>query len=281
MKPVGAACLFGGSALIVWSCFQPQPWPRMLLMISGLLLALKAMGMREVRFGRGDSQSMFAFLFLWPGVSPLPFLKARARYLWTGSELREIAVGFGWFFSGVGLFFLIQSLPSAWEHLSAWLGILSLLMIFHLGFWGLWSLVLRRCGWSCRPICDAPWRSRSLQEFWSRRWNLPFIEMNQILFVPAFRRFIPLRGAIFGAFFLSGIFHELSISHPAAAGWGLPTAYFVIQGMLVAVEKRFVRIQHFPNWARSTWVWCALLLPLPLLFHRTFRDKVILPLFNL
>ena len=54
--------------------------------------------------------------------------------------------------------------------------------------------------------------------------------------------FRPLRpavgraGATLLAFLVSGLIHELVISVPAQGGYGLPTGYFVLQGLGVAGE---------------------------------------------
>lgn len=88
--------------------------------------------------------------------------------------------------------------------------------------------------------------------------------------MPWLQRRFGIRGAVFGAFVVSGLLHELAISFPAGAGYGGPMAYFLIQGVGVILERK-VRI-------RSRFVTAGIiLLPLPLLFHSAFRQAFIAP----
>jgi hypothetical protein len=81
------------------------------------------------------------------------------------------------------------------------------------------------------------------------------------------------RGAIVAVFLVSGLLHEMAISYPAGAGWGLPLSYFALQGVLVLAERR-LRIRS------RLFTWAAILLPLPLLFTSAFRDVLIQPMLS-
>src|ERR1022692_4792814 len=70
-------------------------------------------------------------------------------------------------------------------------------------------------------------RLASIAEFWGRRWNSAFRDLaHPFVFVPAARRW-GLVVALWVSFAVSGFAHELVISVPAGAGFGLPTAYFL------------------------------------------------------
>jgi alginate O-acetyltransferase complex protein AlgI len=120
--------------------------------------------------------------------------------------------------------------------------------------------------------------SRSLGEFWSRRWNTAYVELNQVLFLPPLRRLLGRRRSLIAAFLLSGVFHELAISVPVQAGYGGPLAYFTLHAGLAAIEPR-LRIVHWPAVAARLWTWLWVLTPLPLLFHTPFRGALVTPLF--
>jgi len=161
-----------------------------------------------------------------------------------------------------------------------WLGIAALLMTIHLGYASVLTAGLRFCGWKVGLLFDEPFRSKSLTDFWSHRWNLAFVEMDRILFLKPLIRWFGRTGAILGVFVISGLLHEMAVSYPVQAGWGGPLLYFTLQGLLVLFESKAV---HFQQWSfvfRRIWTWFWILAPLPLLFHAPFRNGLIVPLYQ-
>src|SRR5438067_1954605 len=126
-----------------------------------------------------------------------------------------------------------------------------------------------------RLIMDGPLNSTSLGEFWGRRWNGPF---NQLAFENLFRPIARSTGPILGtivAFLASGLIHELVISLPARTGYGLPTAYFLLQGCGVVIQHRVPRIRH--GMAGQFFTAFIVAVPAFWLFHPPFVRNVILP----
>jgi alginate O-acetyltransferase complex protein AlgI len=82
-----------------------------------------------------------------------------------------------------------------------------------------------------------------------------------------------------GAFLVSGLLHELAISVPVRAGFGLPTVYFALHAVATGIEPR-LGVRRWPAPLGRLWTWAWVLVPLPLLFHRAFRDGMVLPLFG-
>ncbi|WP_232665478.1 MBOAT family protein [Pseudonocardia sp. TRM90224] len=212
---------------------------------------------------------------LWPGMDPRPFVEPavpQRGWPWLGRGTTGLLIGV------LGGFALQWAAPGLNPDVVGWLGVAVILTAFHMGFTDVVTAALRRAGYPVRRLFRDPLLSRSLGEFWSRRWNLAYVELNQVLFVPLLRRRVGRRGALAAAFVLSGVFHELAISFPVQAGYGGPLAYFTLHAALAAVEPR-LRVVHWPDLAARLWTWFWVLAPLPLLFHAPFRSALVTPLF--
>ena len=91
---------------------------------------------------------------------------------------------------------------------------------------------------------------------------------------------VGVTGATLLVFLASGFIHELVISVPARGGYGLPTAYFVIQGAGVAGERTRLgrRLGLGRGW--RGWLFTALVTAGPAfwLFPPPFVRNVVLPM---
>jgi D-alanyl-lipoteichoic acid acyltransferase DltB (MBOAT superfamily) len=126
--------------------------------------------------------------------------------------------------------------PPAYPLIRGWVGMLGIVLLLHFGTFRLLAVIWQSCGIRAIPIMSNPLRSKSLSEFWGKRWNLGFRQLaHDLVFRPLHRR-LGAGGAGFLVFVLSGLIHDFVISLPARAGYGLPTLYFALQGIGVAVE---------------------------------------------
>jgi alginate O-acetyltransferase complex protein AlgI len=204
---------------------------------------------------------------------------------------KDFVWGFVFFIGGIifqGVLFLEwdRILPD----LALWLGLLSFLIILHFGFSSLLFSAYRLLGWPVEPLFQSPLSSSSLREFWGQRWNLAFVDMDKRLFLPLLGKKLKSPAgkslAVLGIFFLSGLLHEIGISYPAGAAWGGPFLYFILQGLFVLFEPIFmsklgaVLAPKEKSLFEKLWVWVAILLPIPLLFHSAFLHTFILPYFE-
>ena len=124
-----------------------------------------------------------------------------------------------------------------------------------------------------------PLVSCSLSELWGKRWNLGFRALSYAwVFQPLQRRFGTMAATI-GAFFASGLIHDVVISVPARAGYGLPTAYFFVQGLGVIVERSQTGQRFGVGHGTLGRLWTALVAIGPLygLFHPWFVMRVVVP----
>jgi D-alanyl-lipoteichoic acid acyltransferase DltB (MBOAT superfamily) len=165
-------------------------------------------------------------------------------------------------------------LPLAHPSLVAWTGMIGVVLMLHFGLLQLLSLVWRKAGIDCGLVMNKPLRATSLADFWAR-WNLPFTTWAfDTVFRPLRRFSVSL--ATIATFFVSGLIHDLAISVPAGAGFGRPTLYFLIQGAVILVDRKW-RLAPF---LRRVFALVVLIAPVPLLFHPPFIHNVVLPMMS-
>lgn len=274
------------ASLAAMAFFSATLGPGLRLLVSslGLLYVLKitlVLVRPATRFAPGGRALYFS---LWPGMDPSPFNQHGAA---SPEQLqqaeRRFPGGYVSMLCGGALMALLAVFrPQLSSTVLGWLGIVAVLLVIHFGVSEILTLALRMCGWPVGVLFDQPWRSRSLQDFWSRRWNRAFVEMDKLLFFTPLRRRFGVLGATFGVFLVSGLLHELALSYPAGAGWGGPLLYFALHGGLVLAEARLLRPEkRWPLWAGRLWTWFWVLVPVPLLFHAPFRTALIVPLYDL
>ena len=80
------------------------------------------------------------------------------------------------------------------------------------------------------PVPSPRLRSTGLGEFWGRRWNLAFSEMTALAIYRPLAAPGRAAPALVASFLGSGLLHELAISVPVRAGFGLPLVYFALHG---------------------------------------------------
>lgn len=213
-----------------------------------------------------------AYSSIWPGMDVERLAQRAPAEAGTG---RRFGVGLTTTIFGLGGVLMIAVFRT---HLSStavgWLGIGALITTVHFGFSNLLTAMMRLLGRPVRPLFDRPLATQTLSDFWTKRWNLPYVDMNRRLFLPELRKRLGLRQSVFATFLVSGLLHEMAISYPAGGGWGLPFAYFTLQGVAVLAERRW-KIRSRP------FAWATVLVPLPLVFHEPFRRVLVVPLFDL
>jgi alginate O-acetyltransferase complex protein AlgI len=246
-----------------------SPAVRFALASVGGILALKAVTLLTRR--RPPGAGLPAFVFAWPGVVPDSFCARRAAQIIDSG--RFLGAWARMSLGAASVIVLAVYAPHIPGEILGFAGIVALLLTVHLGIGDVLPWLLRWAGFGVPLLFDRPWAARSLGEFWGRRWNLAFVEMNQRLFLRPLHRHLGKSGARFAVFAVSGLLHEAALSFPAGGGWGLPLGYFLLQGTLVAIEERFRIVNR-------AWTWFWLLAPAPWLFHEPFRRALILPFYR-
>jgi alginate O-acetyltransferase complex protein AlgI len=257
-------------------------WQRLFLSTIGLLLTIKIVALLQL--GRDEIRSfpilgLAMYSAIWPGFDPQPF---KNRNTAAESFEHKFVHGYVCFVSGLLACLAVAILqPSLGTVLTGWAGIGALLLTIHFGFSNLLTSMMQLSGWNVRPLFEQPMRSRTLGEFWSKRWNLAFVEMDKILFLPVINKVVKNRAAaLVGVFLVSGLLHELAINYSSGSAMGLPTLYFLLQAIVLLTQEAVWRKRAHPILARVV-TWLCIILPLPMLFTDAFRNEFILPLFQL
>jgi hypothetical protein len=260
-----------------------SPLSRMFIIAFLLLLSMKIIVAEETYSGENRLKvaQWIAFSLGWFGMRPrlfenlpsvsLPFVKlvfkAVSRifiglvllYLSTMAEKDPVLV----------TFFIPQFIL-----------LVGLSLILHFGILNLSTAAWRYAGVDVPELFRSPYLSKSLKEFWGRRWNVAFSEMTALIVYRPLKSKIGLENALVLSFLFSGLLHEIAISLPVRTGYGFPMLYFVIHAAAMHAEARSSAVQKIirhPVLAR-VWVMIFLVLPMPLLFHNHFIHKILIPL---
>jgi alginate O-acetyltransferase complex protein AlgI len=272
--------LFTLPALAVFAGQALPPWMQMWLLSAAVLLGLKWLTFTDfTASGQALAPARTAgYLLLWPGMDPERFFAGTAPTQPAPVEWCCAAMN-----TAIGLALLTWA---TWldQHadltLVGWLGMCGLIFVLHFGLFHLLSLAWRQAGVDARQIMEWPIFSTSLGEFWGRRWNRAFRDVAwTYVFRPLVRQVGPAR-ATMAVFLVSGVVHDLVISLPARAGWGLPTLYFVIQGCGTLLEHSTLgkRLGLGRGIVGRLFCLVTVAAPLPLLFHPPFAQRVIVPM---
>lgn len=257
------------------------PWVFMWLMASAIFFGCKwlTLGNAIQRAGRVCPFRAAAYLFSWPGMDASRFLSPNLAPRCSRSAMtKSAALAVLRMLLGTFLLFALARHVSDLI-LAGWIGMTGLILILHFGLFELASTGWRVLRVDAAPIMNRPLRSTSVSEFWGRHWNAAFNDLAARLVFRPVARHTTVFAATLIAFSVSGLIHELVISLPAGAGFGLPTAYFVVQGFGVLAERSPAgkRLRLGSGIAGSVFAMIVVAGPAYWLFHPPFVRHVILP----
>ncbi len=227
-----------------------------------------------------DRRRAFGYLLAWPGMDAAAFLSEAKIEAAQPSWFEWVAAGLKTLLGATLTWVVARTALPDDPLIAGWVAMIGLIFLLHFGTFHLLSLVWRRLGVNARPVMRNPSRSTSLAEFWGLRWNTAFHELAARFTFRPLRRLVGATGASLLVFLVSGLIHELVISLPAQGGYGLPTGYFLVQGLGVAAERtRPARRLGLGRGWRG-WMFTILVTSGPVfwLFHPPFVHNVILPM---
>ena len=219
------------------------------------------------------------FLLATPTLDPSPYAKPPGSPLDAGPWWRGVV---GLVAAG-GCLLVAVPLARTWSDWAA--GMLAMAGVcggLHFGLFEFLVAAQRRLGYDVRAIMDRPWRSDSLTEFWSRRWNRAFRDVAHRLIVrPLLRRRVATAGVMLAVFLASGLVHDVVMSAPAG-GWGGPTLYFLIQFAGILLQRTRLAGRLGLDRGPLGWIVSAAFIvgPLGLLFHRPYCARIMLPFYD-
>lgn len=263
------------------------PGVRMTVLIIVMLWSMKLVVQTASRLDNGPDlppRRWFCFLCGWPGMQPTIFAKPVHPNLKLANTLA--LRGFTRVLFGIAFLLLARrTAPSAdavpFGTITATLATAFLLigisLVTHFGLFNLLAAGWQAVGVNCQPLFRAPLASRSLSEFWSRRWNLAFSEMTAIAVFRPCRSLMGTAAALWTGFACSGMLHEMAITVPVKAGYGGPFGYFLLHGLLVLLERCFDLPRRCGIWYRA-WIVLCVVAPLPWLFTADFLREIVWPL---
>lgn len=256
------------------------PWAFMWLMAGAIFF-----GCKWLTFWRAKQQDadlplnrVPGYFFLWAGMDAASFLGPYQRTEPVAHPSRDITFAAAKILLGGLLLFGLARLISN-QLIAGWSGMIGMILLLHFGLFDLAAIAWRIAGINAAPIMNAPIKATTLSEFWGKRWNGAFNQLVlNILFRPLTRAIGPVRATL-TAFLVSGLIHEVVISLPARAGYGLPTAYFLLQSWGVIAQRsnvgRRLQLRHGVRGRIFTMLIAAG--PAFWLFHPPFVRNVILP----
>jgi len=219
------------------------------------------------------------YLFAWVGMDARGFLCDKRDII--PPKTRDWLLAVVKTLLGIVLvWFVARRFVETQPLMAGWTGMVGIILCLHFGLFQLVALGWQTAGVDARPIMREPLRATSLADFWGRRWNAAFHFLaNDFAFRPLWRKCgAPLATLL--VFALSGLIHDLIISLSARGGYGLPTAYFLIQGFGVIVERTtFAKRMGLGHGWRG-WLFTAICTigPAFWLFHPIFVRNIILPM---
>ncbi len=218
----------------------------------------------------------FIFLVLWPGMDARRFLDTRLH--------AEKPALNAWLRGGMNAAFgalLLWGIAhgAGCGLLAGWIGMTGLIFLLHFGLFTLLAHFWRQNGICAQPLMHMPIAAKSVGDFWSKRWNSAFRDLSFGLLFSGFRKQFGVRAATMFTFIVSGLIHDLVISVPAGTGYGLPTAYFTLQGagMLFEHSHSGAQLGLRGNWRGRLFAWAIIAGPVFALFTPVFVLRVIVP----
>ncbi len=268
-QAMGALCLIAAIALCLWTGQGLAPGSLCSRNLFLLIVGFKILTWCELPY-------VHPSYFLWIGMNPHEFSFSSPPSLTT--QKKEHIKAIVEIMAGLTIIVIISHFGEALpESVLGIAKLLSVTFLFYFGAFRCLAIFFQRNGRGVRALMNDPYKARSLSEFWGQRWNRSFPYIMRTYVYGPIKKIAGQKVGLASAFLASGFLHELLISVPARAGYGLPTLYFLIQAIGIGFIKSPLgkQLGISKGLAGRFFMFLWLLLPLPLLFHSAFMQSVI------
>jgi hypothetical protein len=271
--------------LIIHYFIVASPLNLMLLYIVSTFLSFKIVVANNhlEKSNQLNFRQWLLFCYTWFGMNPLPFKSFPSKplsdykyYLLKG--ISRIIIGLSTI--AIFSFVYIKISNQRFEYVFQLIYLIAISLILHFGLLNISTGILRGIGIPVTSLFKDPIRSKSLEEFWSKRWNIAFVELTTIAALRPIRARYGRRFAFWSAYVFSGLLHEMAISLPVNSGYGKPFAYFIVQAILILTIEKYFIIPNTNKWVRKIWLILCLFFPIFLLFHEAFIHEIVMPLID-
>ena len=250
---------------------------RMFALIIVLLQSMKMMVTLNDHKHEFNWQKWFVFSVLSVEMNPSYIFDKQAGPIpnWKSHiiiGLRHLLIGIGIM---IGAYFLrkMDNIHFLFIYVLGLFLLVGLSQILHFGVLRINTGIAHFLGYPASVLFQAPMKSKSLREFWGKRWNIAFTQMTSIIVYKPLSTKVGRQLSVIIAFLFSGILHEIAISFSVMECIGFPMIYFGIHALGMSIESTFFRKKPLGTW----WVLAWLVFPLPILFHKPFMEQIVWP----
>ena len=264
------------AATLLWS--SVPPWALMWILSIVIFAGFKWRTWWRAVNSRAQTTATrsLTYLFLWPGMDARRFLAlnkwsekpSAPAWIWALSKT----------FLGAGLVWGVARLAGN-GLFAGWIGMVGFIFLLHFGLFAMLALFWQRQGIDAQPLMRCPIAAESLGDFWGKRRNSGFRDIVfGLMFLRLAKRF-GTTGAALATFVISGLIHELVITFPARADYGLPTLYFALQGAAMLLERSQLgsKLGLTNGWRGHAFALAVVTLPIFALFPPLFVVRVMVP----
>jgi hypothetical protein len=257
MRLVLASLLACVCIALPWLLPAQPAWLRFTMALASLFSILRTI---EVANDRRDHPALVRMLAFVGPLDAFAATRATPRI-----DARGIAAAIGWATLGAVAWTVTLHAPTgAWRVPIALVASAIGMLVTMDALSALDRALLRMFGIETPAVQDAPIRSRSITEFWGRRWNRAVgAWLRKHCFAPLARRKRPVLGVL-ASFAASAAIHFWPVL--VAVGWEMASrmaAFFVVQALLVLLEARW-GAARWPPLAGHAWTIAWMLATSPL-----------------